>query len=40
MKNKTRTRALVLTAIAGVIALGYWIGPKVFDLFLAMHGIG
>ncbi len=39
MKNKTRARVVVLAIIVGVIVLGYWVGPKAFALFLAMHGI-
>lgn len=37
--NRNTKRFVVLAVIALIIALGYWLGPMVFALFLEMHGL-
>lgn len=40
IENKNVKRMIILTIIAFVIALGFWLGPMILDLFLEMHGLG
>ncbi len=38
-RNRNTKRLLVIAAIALIIALGYWLGPMAFAIFLEMHGL-
>ena len=40
MDNKNKKRIAIITGIALVIGAGYWLMPMMFDLFLALHGMG
>lgn len=39
MDSKNVKRIFVLIGITAVIALGYWLAPLVFNIFLDMHGL-
>ena len=40
MENNRTTKRLIALAIVGlIIAVGYIVGPRAFDMFLAMHGM-
>ena len=39
MDSKNMKRILVSIGITAVIALGYWLAPLVFNIFLKMHGL-
>lgn len=37
--KRTGKRLIALSIVTIVIALGYFVGPRVFDFVLAMHGL-